>query len=172
MSFITPLRAALFATLISTPAIADRAPPPANYQIENNRLVLPTPITFETGTTTLSGSSRHGLRHIANYLGDKSYISLLRIEGHVAPGPDAQALSEKRAMAIARALVDTGVDCKRLLPVGFGDNKPVAANDTPEGRAQNTRIEAVNAALKDRLIGGMPADGGGRVAGDPCTKAP
>lgn len=172
MSLITPLRAALFATLITTPAMADRAPPPATYQIENNRLVLPAPIAFETGTTTLTGASRHGLRHIANYLGDKTYISLMRIEGHVATGPDAQALSEKRAMAIARALVDAGVDCKRLLPVGFGDTKPVAVNDTPEGRSQNTRIEAVNAALKDRLIGGMPADGGGRVAGDPCTKAP
>lgn len=172
MSLFTPLRAALFATLISTPAMADRAPPPATYELDNHRLVLPHPIEFETGTTTLTGSSRHGLRHIARYLEAKTFISLLRIEGHVAPSPDAQALSEKRAMVIARALVDAGVDCKRLIPVGFGDTKPVAANDTPEGRAQNTRIEAVNAALKDRPIGGMPVDGGGRVAGDPCTKAP
>jgi hypothetical protein len=46
--------------------------------------------------------------------------------------------------------------------------KPVADASTPEGRAANVRIDAINAALRGRLIGGMPADGGGQLAGDPC----
>jgi len=52
--------------------------------------------------------------------------------------------------------------------VGFGANKPVAANDTAEGRARNTRVEVAMAQLRGRAIGGMPVDGGGLVAGDPC----
>jgi OOP family OmpA-OmpF porin len=64
--------------------------------------------------------------------------------------------------------VGHGVACSRLLPVGFGSNKPVAPNDTPDNKAKNRRISAVNAALKGRAIGGMPVDGGGHVAGDPC----
>ena len=108
---------------------------------------------------------------MAGYLADKTYISTLRIEGHTDDRGDAganQALSEKRALAVAKALVAKGVDCKRLLPVGFGANKPIRPNDTPEGRAQNRRMDFVNAALRGRAIGGMPVDGGGVVAGDPC----
>ena len=59
-----------------------------------------------------------------------------------------------------------GVDCKRLIAVGFGSAKPVADNSTPEGKAQNRRVSFFNAALRGRLIGGMPADGGGQIAGD------
>ena len=71
---------------------------------------------------------------------------------------------------MARKLVSLGVDCKRLVPVGFGGTKPVAENTTPDGKAQNRRITFVAAALRGVLIGGMPADGGGKVAGDPCEK--
>jgi OOP family OmpA-OmpF porin len=95
-------------------------------------------------------------------------VSLVRIEGH-AP---EQALSEARALTVARWLVAHGVAhgvaCERLVPIGFGPTKPVADASTHEGRAANVRIDAINAALRGRLIGGMPADGGGQLAGDPC----
>jgi OOP family OmpA-OmpF porin len=69
---------------------------------------------------------------------------------------------------VARRLVADGSACKRLLPVGFGGTKPVASNATPDGKAQNRRTDFVNAELRGRAIGGLPVDGGGRVAGDPC----
>ncbi len=168
------LALAAFATLgAASPALADRAPPPQRFELDGNQLILPRPFVFETGSDTLTQDSNAALRLIMSYLEDKSYISTLRIEGHVAGGGDEaknQELSEKRALAVTRRLVEYGVDCKRLLPVGFGSSKPVAANDTAEGRAANTRVAAFNAALKGRAIGGMPLDGGGRVAGDPCAK--
>lgn len=169
---MSALRAAALSLLLTLPgtAFADRAPPPREFTIEDSRLVLPTPITFEAGTANLTSLSERALSHIARYLTDKTYVSTLRIEGHVAGTPDAQALSEKRALGVTRALVAHGVDCKRLLPVGFGGTKPIADSSTPEGRAQNTRIAPINAGLRDRPIGGMPLDGGGRVAGDPCAK--
>lgn len=142
------------------------------FDIEDNRLKLPAAIEFETGTATIQPTSTASLDHIKAYLDAKSYITTLRIEGHVCCGTsdvDAQKLSEQRALAIAAYLVSKGVDCKRLLPVGFGPTKPIADGTTPEGRAQNNRIEIKNAALKDRPIGGMPTDGGGKVAGDPCA---
>ena len=43
----------------------------------------------------------------------------------------------------ARALVDNGVPARRIGARGFGDTRPVASNDTAEGRAANRRIEAV-----------------------------
>ena len=73
-----------------------------------------------------------------------------------------------RSIAVAKWLVGKGVDCKRLLPVGFGQEKPIADNKTAEGREQNRRTAFVNAELRKKPIGGMPVDGGGKVAGDPC----
>jgi OOP family OmpA-OmpF porin len=146
---------------------------PALPTIENNMLVIEAPVLFETGSDTLEAGDQPALQAMKAFLDAKSYVTTLRIESHTdADGDDAanQALSNKRALSAARWLVAQGVDCKRLLPVGFGENKPVAANDTPENKAKNRRTVAFVAALRERAIGGMPLDGGGLVAGDPCAK--
>lgn len=123
-------------------------------------------VVFETGTAKLTPEADVALKHVKAYLDAKTYITQLRIEGHVGEGlgDKAQALSEARAKGVADALVAQGVSCDRLLPVGFGASKPVASNSTPEGRAQNARVMFVNAMLRGRAIGGMPVDGGGRIA--------
>ena len=140
-----------------------QAPAPT-FQLSGNVLTLPAPLSFRAGTAELLPASEPALQYIRQYLEAKTYISQLRIEGHAPEGAAGQALSEKRALAVAGWLVAHGVDCQRLLPVGFGGSKPVAA-----GAAEaNTRVEVVNVALRGHLIGGLPADGGGRVAGDAC----
>ena len=104
---------------------------------------------------------------------NKSYISLVRIEGHVAFAANAEEnekLSDKRAMAVAKWLVAHEVECSRLLATGFGDTKPLSEDKTSEARTKNTRISIVNAMLKGQAIGGMPVDGGGWVSGDPCNE--
>jgi len=53
-----------------------------------------------------------------------------------------QKLSQRRADAVLKALVQRGVNPKQLTAVGMGELNPVASNDTAEGRAQNRRIEA------------------------------
>ncbi len=163
----SPARPLLLATvLLATAALADKP----SFKLEGTELVLPTPIVF-TGDDKLAPESDASLEHVKAYLTEKSYISQMRIEGHVAGGGARdQALSEKRALAVARWLVAQGVDCKRLVPVGFGNTKPIADPSTPEGKARNTRVSFINAALKGRPIGGMPVDGGGKVAGDACGK--
>lgn len=143
-----------------------------NFKLDGHQLVLPAPIAFKTGTAELDETaSRESLVLIKEYLAAKTYISRLRVEGHTdnAGEPAAnQKLSEQRALAVCQWLKAQGVDCKRLLPVGFGDTKPVAANSSPEGQAQNRRITVVNAELRGRAIGGLPVDGGGKLAGEVC----
>jgi OOP family OmpA-OmpF porin len=155
------------ALLLSLPVLAEDAKP--TFKLDGHELVLPSPITFKTGTDTLTDESTPALEYVRAYLEAKPYISSLRIEGHLDTA-DSEPLTEKRALAVARWLVEKGVDCKRLVPVGFGNTKPMAENATPEGKAKNRRMAFVNAALRDRPIGGEPVDGGGKLAGDPCAK--
>ena len=55
--------------------------------------------------------------------------------------PDNLVLSTRRAAEVATFLVQQGVPAPNISVKGFGDTKPVASNDTPQGRAQNRRIE-------------------------------
>jgi OOP family OmpA-OmpF porin len=161
------LRTLLVLTLFTTAAAAE-AP---KFEIENGLLKVPFPVAFDTNKATLKTESAEAIAYVAAYLEAKSSISTLRVEVHTdAQGDDKynQAMSEKRAFAVAKALVAKGVDCKRLIPVGFGETKPVADNTTAAGRAANRRTAFANAAMRGKPIGGMPLDGGGAVAGDPC----
>lgn len=158
-----------FTLIISATLVVSSAQEKPKFEIENGRLKLPKPILFVTDSDKLSPESEPALNHIKAFLVDKTFITLLRIEGH-SDNPAHQTLTEKRALAVARWLVAHGIDCKRLLPVGFGSTKPVAANDSPEGRAQNRRIEIAMAEMRGRAIGGMPTDGGGKLAGTVCPE--
>ena len=140
-------------------------------KIENGGLVLNYPVLFETGSAVLQPESDSALNQVKTFLLVKEYITLLRIEGHLPDGnaeAKNQTLSEKRALSVCQWLIKNGIDCRRLVAVGFGSTKPIAENSTPEGKAQNNRIAFKMAALRDRPIGGMPVDGGGRIAGDIC----
>ncbi len=143
-----------------------------DYTLDGNEVKILNTVSFETGSDKLRPQSLAALETIKKYLTDKSYISQLRVECHSDNTGDAnesQLLTEKRALAVCKKLVAMGVDCMRLVAVGFGGNKPIAQNNTAEGRAENHRVSFVNVALRGRLIGGMPADGGGNIAGDSCN---
>jgi len=133
-------------------------------RIINNEVRSEHHISFVRDKAEMLPGSIPALQTIKKYLDDKDYISLLRIEGHVSCGAGAQKLSEARARAVYGWLVKNGVDCKRIIPVGFGCTKPItdAHNEGAE------RIVFMNAALNGRPIGGMPVDGGGQVAGNLC----
>lgn len=159
---------------LEQPAPAADAPrEPESVSFSNGRLVPSYPVMFETGTADLRPDAEPVLEAVRAWLADKPEATLLRIEGHSDARGDTganQAMTEARALTVARWLVAHGVDCARVLPVGFGDTKPVAPNDTAEHMAMNRRIEFALAALRGRPIGGMPVDGGGVVAGDPCRE--
>lgn len=143
-----------------------------DYKLDGNEVKISKPVLFETGSAKLKPESAAALEIIVKYLTDKSYISQLRVEGHTDNSGDAvanQTLTEKRALAVCKKLIEMGVDCKRLIAVGFGGTKPVADNSTAEGKAENRRVTFVNVALRGRAIGGLPVDGGGKPAGELCN---
>jgi len=68
----------------------------------------------------------------------------IEIAGHTDNQGNAaanQVLSENRAKAVYQYLIDHGISVTRLMYKGYGQSKPIATNDTEEGRAQNRRTE-------------------------------
>jgi len=102
-------------------------------------------IRFRTASAKIADESRAALDRLVEAVKACPGVKL-RIEGHTdSDGSNErnQALSENRANAVAEYLSEAGIDSKRLEAVGFGEDKPIATNDTPEGKAQNRRIELI-----------------------------
>ena len=102
-------------------------------------------VLFDTGSYTLKPGAREKLAKISGIL--LAYPSLkIQVEGHTdsVGGEDYnQRLSEQRAQSVREYLIDQMVPANSVTAFGFGMTKPVATNDTPEGRQQNRRVELV-----------------------------
>lgn len=156
------LGAMALALVNSTPAHAQTA-----VRVENGALVLPSAVAFAPGTDVLATGSDAGLGQVAQFLAEKSYITLLRVETNSASLADRTAnlqLGKARAQRLAAWFAAHGVDCKRLIYVTFGPDKPMVAGMG----AENERVEFLPATLRDRPIGGMPVDGNGLLVQSPC----
>ena len=107
------------------------------------KLTFPDTITFDFNSYVVRPEMRGQLEEVAKVL--NSYPStVIGVFGHtdnVGSAEVNQRLSEQRAQAVAGTLQSFGVAPARMQPRGFGFTQPVASNDTPEGRAQNRRVE-------------------------------
>ena len=102
-------------------------------------------IFFETAKATLVETSLAELDRLAEALQRHPNLRL-EVGGHtdaVGREEDNQLLSEQRAKAVYDYLVRCGVDAGRLSYRGYGETRPVASNDTPEGRAANRRTTLI-----------------------------
>ena len=107
------------------------------------KLVMPENVTFATNSATLSANARDALTAASKTLVQYPDTTLT-INGHTDnTGSDAinDPLSRNRAQAVASFLQSQGVAGSRLTTAGHGSRQPVASNATPEGRAQNRRVE-------------------------------
>lgn len=109
-------------------------------------------VLFEFGSANLRSAAREKTRDIADILVTQAPDRRVSVEGHTdAVGSEAfnQALSERRADTVARALESAGVSPDRIAVKGFGERYPVAPNtnpdgtDNPAGRERNRRVEVV-----------------------------
>jgi chemotaxis protein MotB len=104
-------------------------------------------ILFASGSATIGKDGRDALRAVADALRNVRGKTI-RVDGHTDNVPTSGGafasnweLSSARSLAVVRFLQDGGVDPTRLAGAGYGEFQPIAANDTPEGRSQNRRIE-------------------------------
>jgi outer membrane protein OmpA-like peptidoglycan-associated protein len=120
------------------PVVAQAPPPPP----VTKKIVL-RGVNFDFDKSTLRPDAIPTLDEAARALQAESGLQV-SVEGHTdSRGTDAynDALSLRRANTVRRYLADHGVDAGRLSVVGHGESKPVASNDTDDGRAQNRRVE-------------------------------
>ncbi|MBK9460217.1 MAG: OmpA family protein [Sphingobacteriales bacterium] len=100
-------------------------------------------LLFETGKSTLKPESAEQVKNMAAIL--KAFPQVeIKLGGYTDNTGDAKknlTLSGERAKTVKAELVKLGTDAKRIATEGYGQEHPVADNATPEGRAQNRRID-------------------------------
>jgi OmpA-OmpF porin, OOP family len=102
-------------------------------------------INFDVDQATLRPESMGTLNMIKRVMTDNPDLKF-EIDGHTdnsGASTHNLTLSQRRAEAVKTQLVTMGIDVSRLTTTGLGDTKPIASNDTPEGKANNRRVEFV-----------------------------
>jgi outer membrane protein OmpA-like peptidoglycan-associated protein len=102
-------------------------------------------IRFDVNKATLKPESMGVINEIYKLMETHPEITF-SVEGHTdSDGDDAmnQTLSEQRANAVMAKLVELGISKNRLTAKGFGEAMPITDNNTPEGKANNRRVEFV-----------------------------
>jgi outer membrane protein OmpA-like peptidoglycan-associated protein len=102
-------------------------------------------ILFDFDKAELRPEVEETLRQIAEVL--KKYPDIdVMVEGHTDDVGDEQynqSLSDRRALAVHTYLISQGIDPGHMTHSGFGETRPVAGNDAPEGRQRNRRVDLV-----------------------------
>ncbi|MQX38401.1 OmpA family protein [Roseospira navarrensis] len=106
-------------------------------------LTMPSNVTFAVDSAQISPGFQPTLRQVAQTLRNnpKTYI---QVHGHTdSTGSTSynQDLSEDRAQAVTQFMMNQGIMPERLYWQGHGETRPIATNDTPQGRQQNRRVE-------------------------------
>jgi chemotaxis protein MotB len=121
-------------------------------------------VLFQTGEAVLIDSGRAVVEKLVPFLGKTAFP--VSVQGHTDNVPirtdlypSNWELSAARAASVARAFIEGGIDRDRVEIRGYAETRPVASNDTVEGRARNRRVNLVlqmseDAADADAALGG------------------
>jgi outer membrane protein OmpA-like peptidoglycan-associated protein len=119
--------------------------PPIRPEIINSVNHAADRVFFIRAKATIMPISNSELDRVVEILQADSTLRL-RVEGHTdTEGTDErnQKLSDRRAHAVVRYLEKHGIAPERMESIGFGSTRPIADNDTPEGMAQNRRVDMI-----------------------------
>jgi outer membrane protein OmpA-like peptidoglycan-associated protein len=122
------------------PAVKVEAPPPAPPS--KKRIVLRA-VHFDFDKAKIRSDAVPILDEAASILKEEGTVGVI-VAGHtdgIGTEEYNLKLSKRRADAVSKYLIDHGVSASRIKAEGFGKSKPVASNDTDDGRAQNRRVE-------------------------------
>lgn len=116
---------------------------PKKPEDEGLKLTFESGILFDTNSSKLKPKAKENIQKMVKTL-QKYKDTNLTIEGHTdsqGSNKHNQKLSESRAKSVSKYTKSLGIQKSRITIRGFGENKPVANNDTKAGRAQNRRVE-------------------------------
>ena len=111
-------------------------------------------ISFETGKALIKNESISVMGDIVEILNEYPTVKFT-VEGHtdkVGSAKTNQRISEERANSVRDFLIDKGITSDRLTAIGYGEDKPIATNNTRSGRNQNNRME-INVLTPDGIPG-------------------
>jgi len=103
-------------------------------------------VQFDFGKATIRAASDELLNEVAGVLKDHLEVLKLEVQGHTDIVGSAQynkKLSEDRAKSVMSALVKRGIDQSRLTATGYGFDRPIGDNKTPDGRQTNRRVQFI-----------------------------
>ena len=119
-------------------------PKPQRVVLTDSSIKISDKVQFKLGSAELLPESFGLLDEVVGVLRDNPQIELLQVEGHTDSTGGAainRKLSGERAASVRTYLTGKGIEAKRLVAKGFGPDRPIATNDTPEGQEQNRRVE-------------------------------
>jgi outer membrane protein OmpA-like peptidoglycan-associated protein len=102
-------------------------------------------VLFASGKSDLLPIARQKLSDIAHALRDQGFKKIT-VEGHTdSRGSETTnlSLSENRAMSVRTLMVSEGIEPDKITSMGLGETRPIADNNSPEGRANNRRVEII-----------------------------
>ncbi len=125
---------------------------PHGITVEINASVL-----FSPAQALLAESSKETLRAVAEVV--RGHEHEMHVEGHTdnlpistSQYPSNWELSTARASSVVRLFINNGVDARRLTALGYGENRPVALNNTSDDRARNRRVTIMIMSLEPEQV--------------------
>ena len=126
---------------------------------EGIKITFDSSLLFDVDSSTLRDATKEELDELAGVL-QQYEDTKIQFAGHTdstGPAEYNQKLSEERAKSVAKYTSFVGVDSERMIIIGYGENEPVATNETAAGRQQNRRVEMAiyaNDELKEAATNG------------------
>ncbi len=123
-----------------------KRPKNANVKVGEKEIVIKQQIQFAIDSASILPESNGLLSEIADALIKNPRIKKIEVQGHTdnSGSPEHnQTLSEQRAQSVVSWLTAHGVGGDRLVAKGYGQNKPLVPNVTPQNRAQNRRVQFI-----------------------------
>jgi outer membrane protein OmpA-like peptidoglycan-associated protein len=131
---------------VRTRLSASKRPRQANVVVDTKEIRIKKPVHFEYDSAKISPDSMALIQEMADVLAKHPELSLVEIQGHTDNQGNAAynlRLSQERADAVREALTALGVEGSRLVARGYGQEKPIAPNNTDASRARNRRVQLI-----------------------------
>jgi OmpA-OmpF porin, OOP family len=119
---------------------------PKSVRVSESEILILDQVQFDTGKAVIKKVSDDLLDQVANVLREHPEITKVEVQGHTDDrGYRAlnDTLSQARASAVMKAMIQRGIAADRLTAKGYGQNRPLVENTTEEGRQKNRRVQFI-----------------------------